>query len=657
MKVFSEVFGKRANVLGKIYLKKPIKHGLFSSETNIMGNTKLKSDEEWSQEDLGDELFDSSYENDQEDDQNDEIEAQHDAENDLKEQLLEELKSDAANLEAVQSQMDQPEAGLQTEPAAPEVQTGALSLETSPAVFDLDFMDSAENDMDIGLEVQGLSDLPPEDSDALSHGEGTTLIELSGDFPLDEPTASEEESVEIMPHSSIELIGDNERLDINDALPEKDLGEVVASGGMDFDAEDMSQDAESDFDLEQPLNEAVVDQGESVEEPGLVDEGPAQFEDSSYDELSEQNTFVENVAAAGSIASDAVVGGEAEEPDVSEPSIQDSNYDWRKYVGMRSAPQGTPKDLITKAFANDLEKHLGLQVVSLLSGERSELHNWKYAVWSDGSLRNYSHDGRGRVSGKITEEILRTDIRSAVFSLAPLLIQLHNSHFDFVEYLKSQKKSPKKIQSLRKPLAWNGPELSAFGFHAYAGRMQSRNYQAFHFEGLGEQIFYDGRSRSVYFDLSHYATKPQSWLLYGVLTKIWALRMGYLPFVTLDVMDEMLPSIEKVKSELGGKKSFFNFKKSAAAKFLKSHYGKKVEMYANQIQAIQTDQMFSVTNAMNLHIYKLLLADGLDLVGLLNYILKTDITAQTDAASVMQTHQNKYEVMALFEFAASLDFS
>ena len=60
---------------------------------------------------------------------------------------------------------------------------------------------------------------------------------------------------------------------------------------------------------------------------------------------------------------------------------------------------------------------------------------------------------------------------------------------------------------------------------------------------------------------------------------------------------------------------------------------------------------------MNLHIYKLLLADGLDLVGILSYILQTDIASHADGISLMQTQQGKQEVGALFEFAAELSFS
>jgi hypothetical protein len=619
-----------------------------------MGNSKLKPDEEWSQENLGDDLFDS-YEDDA-------PEAAPEPEH-----VLQEVSTDPVVVTEAAQDIQQ-----KVQQEAP------LDLEPSQALLDLDFENKTLSGGDEKVSKPDARsefgvDLAQESPVFDTAEERTTHLQLETtvSIELDEVFADAEESVEesveesqvlveAPEHSSVELIGADEKLNINDALPEKSLGEVFEDGDMDFDDQDsfgessdlgfdFSENADDVESLESAASGDNTEAEESLEESPQADKGEqsAQFSDSSFDEL------------GGSVASQAleatvVLGGIA---GAGEPSIQDSNYDWRKYVGMRSAPQGTPKELLSKAFADDLEKHLGLQIVSLLSGERAELQNWKYAVWRDGNLRTYSHDGRSRVKGKVTEEVLRTDLRSAVFSLAPLLIQMHNDKFDFVEFMKEQKVTQRKIVSTRKQLAWDGPQLTAFGFGAYARRLQSRSYQAFQFDGLGETIFYDGRSRSIYFDLAYYSTKPVSWLLYGVLSKFWALRMGYLPFLQLDVMNDMLPTIEQVKKKLSGKKEWLSFKKSPVSTFLKSQYGKKVEMYANYIQALQTDQMFSVTNAMNLHIYKLLLADGLDLVGLLSYILQTDIASHADGASLMQTQQGKQVVGSLFEFAADLNFS
>lgn len=461
------------------------------------------------------------------------------------------------------------------------------------------------------------------------------------------------------------LHGSSEKKDReeDDAVSVADLEEIGSADDMDIDDFDLSDDDMDSLNLDD-----IDSVAEDAEKPA-----DTVFKQSAFDELgiqAEESTVMvdpleldeaeddQNQASDDMVAPPPPPKANQEKKEAPQKELPvGATVFWEELVTLKEAPKGSVAQLLTQDFDSDIQKHVSLQAVAMLNGEYSVLNDWKHCVWRNAAARTYPHDGRKRLPKSIIDPILKTDLRSLIVNLSPLFAQVYIENFSLQGLAKRQNVKLDAIQKRISPLEWNSTVLAQFGFLRYAHRFNERRYKAFNMTGLGSEIFFEGKTRSFYFDVSYYQQKPLGRLFYGILTKIWALRLGYFGFVSLDITKDVFPCIAKFKEYFAPKTMFstLNFSKDVYKQFYDSSLGDKAKLYEATLFGFKSEQLFSLQNAMNDHIYKLLVADTLDLVGITEYITQEDVLELGPEANLKALQKKSIYIKSLFKVFTELD--
>jgi hypothetical protein len=195
------------------------------------------------------------------------------------------------------------------------------------------------------------------------------------------------------------------------------------------------------------------------------------------------------------------------------------------------------------------------------------------------------------------------------------------------------------------------------GFGLYADRIAQRRYQAFNLQGLGKEVFYDGGSRSLYLDEAYYRKVPPSHLFHRILGILWSVRIHYFVPLALDAKHQFMPflsdihqhfgaqGLSKIKTRLKGR--------SSTSKHLSTMDTRQIRTIHEKIGMPTEDQILALWEAMRAHIYKLLIAETLDVIGVFETMVERDLLKK-DVLKHSQIYEMSPYSKALIEFVTKL---
>jgi tetratricopeptide (TPR) repeat protein len=312
-------------------------------------------------------------------------------------------------------------------------------------------------------------------------------------------------------------------------------------------------------------------------------------------------------------------------------SLNEGNLiDWRAAVTHCDFNADLTQKLMSQAFASEIEKHVAIQSVALIAGNCSQLNNWHWRVWRKASEYGYSLSGGERYPSGHSPEILQSSLYRFVLTLAPLFVKLYKKRFTLEEQAAKLKISIEQLHKLKQPMPWNAGILKDVGFGLYSERIAKHRYSAYNLPGLNQKVLYEGSTRSIIFDATYYQSQPPSHLFHRILGLLWSVRLRYFVALELDPINEILPAlaeihqiygttgITKIKSILGSN--------SQMKKILVKLDSNKIRSLYQKVGLPTEDKVLALHSAMRDHLYRLALAETLDLVGIFETITNRDLT-------------------------------
>ncbi len=436
------------------------------------------------------------------------------------------------------------------------------------------------------------------------------------------------------------------------------------SEATEVEAEDSAEDAEDEVEVASQ-EDALEDSHEEMEEeqePDIAD--------------SEESGYV------SSIENDPIFGSSSMEPTGAEYASSNLDtkqlelmslstgmnnnsllsgrvYNWREIVEAQTVDPGIAEALMRTPFEKELEKHVAIQAVSLLSGSLQPISNWHMKVWRDINAWTYSTDSRDRIADDMFSENLYNEFFRFLVYLTPVLVQMFDSKFTFEGFVRQLGADPEKIVTACEPRSWDKGYLAEVGLNKYGPRFEKTQYQAFHLPGLGSQIFYDGKRRAVFFDEAYYRAKPVSFFLFGILNEIWGVRLGYHVCLNLKAREEIFPvlssilayhkmtAVQKVKLKL-------TQRNNPLILFLAQISPQKLASFASVIANTEARDIAKMQFSMRDHLYKILLAESLNLIGIVEFITQLDLVDGRDEFSYNDMASNSPHIESLLNFVAKL---
>lgn len=329
-----------------------------------------------------------------------------------------------------------------------------------------------------------------------------------------------------------------------------------------------------------------------------------------------------------------VVGGyEQAEQERTSSSASHHMLDWRKLINGRKLRKGMAGKLNDRAFASILEKHIALQVVTLLTGEFQYLANLRGRVWRNADAYDYPLNGRGRYPSGFSHPLLGSPLHQLIGNCVPALALAFKERFSIKYIAQKIGCEPRDVMNIRNPMRWDSAFLPEFGFKHYQEKLDKQRYVVFDLAGLKDEIFFDGSQRSFYFDAEYYKNKPMSHLFHKILFTSWALKFNYYVPIVLDVRTQVLPFFDEL-SQRCEKSLFSGIREKIMGPTSNLDLAfQKVDLDSSrqlleQIGGINPAKIYELMSAMQDHVARLQLSETLDLVGIVEALSGLDLENQ-----------------------------
>ncbi len=335
----------------------------------------------------------------------------------------------------------------------------------------------------------------------------------------------------------------------------------------------------------------------------------------------------------------------------------DDVSDWRAAVLKGDFNADLTGRLLKQAFASEIEKHLAIQCVALVAGNCDRLSNWHWRVWRQADEYGYPLSGKDRYNAGSTPAALHSSLHKFVIAAAPLMVRVKRERFSLAYLARGLEVTVPAIEKLRQALDWRKGLLNDVGLRWYADQFVANRFLVYNLPGLAGELFYDGTKRAIYLDEAYYRRVPPSHLFHRMLGLLWSVRIHSFVPLQLDPLKHFMPllaeihqtlganGINAIKSRLKGGQTLVRHLAGADMRQLRSLYEK--------IGMPTEEQVLQLWEAMRGHIYRLLLAETLDVVGLFESILNKDLL-QKDILKHSAVFQASPYARPLIEFATKL---
>lgn len=298
--------------------------------------------------------------------------------------------------------------------------------------------------------------------------------------------------------------------------------------------------------------------------------------------------------------------------------------EWRDIVFKNIPSSGITERVMDKAFESDLEKHVALQTVGLISNELHVLNSWPYRVWRFPNEVGYNLSGTERIREDYSRNLKKSQLFQILMTIQPILADLTADRFS-VNYLATRlKREPIDIINERRPVPWNDRFFEKTLFTYYVDYLNENHIVAFSLKGLGNNIFFDTKHRAIYFDAFHFKDQPITHLFHKVMLSLKAVKNNYFFILSLDSSRFVAPFLLECK-EILTKQKFRDFKQIIGigknpifAAFSKFNVDKvRLHRHFDKVKDFGESEIEKIKSEMNFHLYQQQLAETLDVIGLI----------------------------------------
>lgn len=311
--------------------------------------------------------------------------------------------------------------------------------------------------------------------------------------------------------------------------------------------------------------------------------------------------------------------------------ISESN--WQEMARSNLLRPDDLSDLLNLEFSNPLAHHVSVQVVAILTGQIAQLKDWHMPVWRKRNSSNYLIS----IEERYPESQLSPSLvgpMAKIFMEMNLFLSLVYRERLLVHHIASHSGiSLDKFSQNLVPLTWDSPIMVRSGISAVRERFEKRQITFASLANLGKNIFFDVKSRQIIFDESYYHKMPPSHLFHGLLIKFWEIKTKFQVYFLIDPIKELWPLMKLLIDFLSEKKmsrdtlSATIHNKREIGEFLEKIDFHKLAYHLTELGTFRQSDFLKTYFAMQSHLYRIVVSETLDIIGLLECITGFDLTA------------------------------
>lgn len=332
---------------------------------------------------------------------------------------------------------------------------------------------------------------------------------------------------------------------------------------------------------------------------------------------------------------------------------------WRTVAKTAKADVGLLKDLLARPLDENCEQIIAVQVAALVEDKVGMLENFPVRPWRDPNSLNFELKWTGRMTREQFHPGVKAPLVRLLKSLYPMFIQTFSHEMGLVGVADRLKMRPDEILKIRKIIDFNDEVIQRSTLKYYVAAFQESGYNLYHLPSIGDRFQFDFEKRDIYIDRNHYMAAPPTHIFHRLAFLLRAVSLDYFPFLHLSSSGEIYPFLMKVKRSLDqndGMKRLLGQDKDPVKSMLSQMKDKEhIALLFQEAGTLSADRISQSVSHLIEQIYRLNLAETLDLIGLIETISGVDLL--NPRASAFQRINQSSSAKSIIAFAADLKFS
>ena len=357
--------------------------------------------------------------------------------------------------------------------------------------------------------------------------------------------------------------------------------------------------------------------------------------------------------------SNSLIPGATQHLEMSAASGRDNLSESWKLVAKSAKPDaGLLQHLLAQPLPELGEQIIAVQVAALVEDKISSLDTFPHRVWCDPSAVKFELKWTMRMSRDQFHPGIKTPLARLLKALYPMFIQTFAHEMGISGVSDRLKMRGEDILKTRKGIDLNDEVFQRSNLRYYVAAFQDSGYSLFHLPSIGDRFQFDFEKRHIYIDRNHYLAAPPSHIFHRLAFLLRAVSLDYFPFLNLSPSGEIYPFLMKCKRSLDqndGVKRSLGLEKDPVRQLLSQAKDREhLSSLFAEVGTLSADRISRSISHFIEQIYRLNLAETLDLIGLIETISGVDLS--NPRASSSQRINQSNSVKSILAFAADLRF-
>jgi hypothetical protein len=334
--------------------------------------------------------------------------------------------------------------------------------------------------------------------------------------------------------------------------------------------------------------------------------------------------------------------------------------EWRIVAAQGRARDGLCQWLLNNPLPDKTEQHIAVQTAAVFEENIALLEGWPYKVWRQPSDYFYELKWPDRMGREMFHPGIKSPLARLLKTLHPIVVHQFASHMNIKGIAERLKLRSDELQKIRKTLEWKDEVIQRSGLRYYVKFLVENNYQLFHMAKLEDRFQFDFERREIYIDRDYYLGVPPTHLFHRLAFLIRAVSVDYYPYLHLSPSNDLFPFLMKCRRSLEQNrvdsfKRMLGMEKDALKLMLSQADRDYLEQLFVEVGPLSPDKITKIVGVYVDQIYRLNMAESLDLVGLIESISNTDLL--TDRISPLALVNQSASIRTLIAFTADLKFN
>ncbi len=333
--------------------------------------------------------------------------------------------------------------------------------------------------------------------------------------------------------------------------------------------------------------------------------------------------------------------------------------DWRIVANQGKARDGLCQWLLDHPLTDETEQHMAVQVAAVFEENLHLLERWTHRVWRQPTDYFYELKWTDRMGREMFHPGIKSPLSRLLKTLHPIVVQQFAAQMNIKGIAERLKVRSDELQKSRKPLEWKDEVVQRGGLRYYVKFLVENTYQLFHLPKLEDRFQFDYELREIYIDRDYYLNAPPTHLFHRLAFLIRAVSVDYYPYLHLSPHNDLFPFLMKCRRSLEQNrvdnfKRMLGMEKDALKLMLSQADRDYLEQLFVEVGPLSPDKITKIIQVYVDQIYRLNMAESLDLIGVIESISNTDLF--TDRISPLVLVNQSASIRNLIAFTADLKF-